>query len=41
MIHDILKLIETWIIPEPIIVKMRLINLDRTSLITHHEFLEG
>jgi hypothetical protein len=34
-------LIKARIIKETVVVEMAFINLDRTSLIAHHELLEG
>ena len=40
-VQDALKLIEAGVIPEAAILQVRLIDLDGTALIAHHELLES
>jgi hypothetical protein len=40
VVENTLELIVAWVIPETIVVKVGLVDLDRASLIAHHEFLE-
>ena len=40
VIHNMLKLIITWVVMETTVVQMCLVNFNWTLLVTHHEFLE-
>ena len=40
IVHDSFELVVAWVLPEPIVVQVRLIDLNWGSLIAHHELLE-
>ena len=41
VVEDVLELVEAGVVEETVVGEVSLINLDRASLIAHHELLEG
>ena len=40
VVENTLELVVAWVVPETIVVEVGLVDLDRASLVAHHEFLE-